>query len=179
MPMPNFTAGQVLTAADLNTVADQVDTNVTAIAGKAATAHTHGGQHCLVKRTSNLPLSAATTTLVTWQTDELDTDVMWTSGSPTIVTVKTAMPTGWIGMNISFSTPDNTNSRWGFVTLNSTDVATSILFAGTVGNGRACAASTIKPLAVNDVLRCYVFSTDATELQYNWGETKLAVKNWV
>ncbi|MGH8574513.1 MAG: hypothetical protein ACREX8_18350 [Gammaproteobacteria bacterium] len=174
---PNGRTGLPLYAAEMVQVTTAITTVDTALAGKAAIAHTHGGPHCLVKRTSNLAISAATTTLVTWQSDELDTDTMWTSGDPTVVTVKTA-GLWWVAMNVSFSSPDNGNIRWAFLTLNSTDTSTSILFAGTTGNGRACAASTIKTLAANDVLRVYVYSADATQLQYNFGETKLAAKLW-
>lgn len=84
--LPTFRDGVVSTAADLNALTANI-TNLYAVAMGGKTLRKPS---CVLRVTGTIAMATGTDVLITWGVADVDNDLMWSSGTPTVVTINTA-----------------------------------------------------------------------------------------
>jgi hypothetical protein len=95
-PITQFVDGVLVDAAALNNLSTNIDTLSQLATGKAAASGVTSKPVLKLKRTAALSIASSTTpTVLTWDTQLLDTDNMWLTGQ--VITIQTA---GWYRIDL-------------------------------------------------------------------------------
>lgn len=120
---------------------------------------------CAVRVTGTISIPDSTDTVITWDTVDINYDNMWTSSSPTVITVNTA------GVYRIHVQPAHTNSAGGghqlagYVLINGTSVATNAVAGFNIGVGQMGTCSALVGLSAGNTIRGSIFQ--ATTLSQN------------
>lgn len=153
----------------LNVFAQGIDDLAAAVYGSTTRTHVPS---CLLKLNAYKNCLTGTN-VISWDAPIWDTDTMWSGSNPTLITINT--PGQWLVVQQLVFTAGASGHMWGFVTQNSTNVATgSVMFSGGSAVFQSVIGTVPVQCALGDVLRCYTdqSSGGTLQLQNDFGATK-------
>lgn len=150
-----ITGGDDISTTVLNAVFSDLDSGISAISTPTV-------PMCRATNSANIAIPNGTATDLTFNTEDFDTDTMFTTADSAKITIKTAGKY-MVGANATF-TSNATGFRLIYLTLNTTDVIAATSTNAVNGLNSDLSVVGVYDLAVNDVLNVKVSQTSGGSL---------------